>query len=272
MTAACRELRLTGRPASPGLAAGPLFVLATRPAATRRRHRRSRARGRAPCAPPSPPPIDDLEAAARQADGDAADILEFQVAMLEDDALAERRLRRHRDGSPADARLERRRWLREIADYETADDEYFRARAADLADLRDRVLRHLSGAEPPGERCRPAPSWSRATCRRRGSSASTGAAAAAIAAGRRQPDQPCRHAGARPRRADGGRPRGDRLPVRAGRAMVDGDAAQSSSTPMPGTRADFEPRAAATGRRSRRPHSRSWSAGPPPCPDGTPVR
>ena len=34
----------------------------------------------------------------------------------------------------------------QIADYETSDDDYFRARAADLDDLRDRVLRNLSGA------------------------------------------------------------------------------------------------------------------------------
>ena len=35
----------------------------------------------------------------------------------------------------------------EIAGYETSDDDYFRARAADLIDLRDRVLRNLSGAD-----------------------------------------------------------------------------------------------------------------------------
>jgi phosphotransferase system enzyme I (PtsI) len=34
----------------------------------------------------------------------------------------------------------------EIAGYAAAEDEYFRARAADLIDLRDRVLRHLTGA------------------------------------------------------------------------------------------------------------------------------
>ncbi len=49
-------------------------------------------------------------------------------------------------------------WLAAMAEqitiYEAADDEYFRARAADLTDVRDRVLRNLSGAEiktpPPG--------------------------------------------------------------------------------------------------------------------------
>ena len=33
----------------------------------------------------------------------------------------------------------------EIASYEEAEDSYFRARASDLRDLRDRVLRHLAG-------------------------------------------------------------------------------------------------------------------------------
>ncbi len=33
----------------------------------------------------------------------------------------------------------------QIADYRAAGDEYFRARSADLVDLRDRVLRLLSG-------------------------------------------------------------------------------------------------------------------------------
>jgi phosphotransferase system enzyme I (PtsI) len=36
----------------------------------------------------------------------------------------------------------------EIAGYVSSDDEYFRARAADLRDIRDRVLSHLSGESP----------------------------------------------------------------------------------------------------------------------------
>ena len=35
----------------------------------------------------------------------------------------------------------------EIAGYRAAEDEYFRARAADLVDIRDRVLAHLSGVD-----------------------------------------------------------------------------------------------------------------------------
>src|SRR5262249_13177452 len=57
------------------------------------------------------------------------------------------------EGEPAD-----RAWVAaidpEIATYDHADDPYFRARASDLRDLRDRVLRRLAGevdqAVPPG--------------------------------------------------------------------------------------------------------------------------
>ena len=41
----------------------------------------------------------------------------------------------------------RRRWTEHIADYRAADDDYFRARADDLVDLRDRVLRNLLGGD-----------------------------------------------------------------------------------------------------------------------------
>ena len=77
-------------------------------------------------------------------DGEAQDILGFQVAMLEDDALAAPALLAIGGGTPAHVA-----WCAaldgEIAGYEASDDDYFRARAADLRDIRDRVLRHLSG-------------------------------------------------------------------------------------------------------------------------------
>ena len=73
--------------------------------------------------------------------------------MLEDDALAGGCLCGDRAGAPADHAW-RGALDREIAGYEAAEDEYFRARAADLADLRDRVLDALAGANaraiPPG--------------------------------------------------------------------------------------------------------------------------
>lgn len=85
--------------------------------------------------------------------GEAAEMLEFQLAMLEDDALVAPAFEAIDAGSTADdawkAALDG-----EIAGYETADDEYFRARTADLHDLRERVLRALHGdvglVVPPG--------------------------------------------------------------------------------------------------------------------------
>lgn len=85
--------------------------------------------------------------------GDSADILEFQLAMLQDDALSGPALDLIAEGRSAwDA------WRSvmdgEIAGYEISSDAYFRARAADLKDIRDQVLRALGGgtaeAMPPG--------------------------------------------------------------------------------------------------------------------------
>ena len=77
-------------------------------------------------------------------EADAAGVLGFQVAMLEDDALSAPALAAIAAGAAADAA-----WVKalnaEIAGYADSDDDYFRARAADLKDMRDRVLRHLSG-------------------------------------------------------------------------------------------------------------------------------
>ncbi len=138
------EIHLTGRPASPGLAIGPVTVLAAGLA------------NRTAIGDPA------QEAAALQAaieaataeiaeliatvQGEAAEILEFQVAMLEDDALAEGAYDAISAGIAADHAW-RSALDAEISGYHAAEDEYFRARAADLADIRDRVLARLSGAD-----------------------------------------------------------------------------------------------------------------------------
>ena len=94
---------------------------------------------------------DALAAASKQiaalmdtADEQAAAILEFQVAMLEDTELYGPVLRQMEEGVAAAPA-----WIAaldvQIAGYETADDSYFRARAADLADIKERVLRNLAG-------------------------------------------------------------------------------------------------------------------------------
>ena len=78
--------------------------------------------------------------------GDAAQILEFQVALLEDDELLDPIFAAIAEGAPAHTA-----WSSaldaQIADYHAAADEYLQARSSDLADLRDRVLRTLRGAQ-----------------------------------------------------------------------------------------------------------------------------
>ena len=78
--------------------------------------------------------------------GDAAQILEFQVALLEDDDFLDPIFAAIVEGAPAhtawSSALEA-----QIADYNAAADEYLQARSSDLADLRDRVLCTLRGGE-----------------------------------------------------------------------------------------------------------------------------
>jgi len=77
-------------------------------------------------------------------DEDAAAILIFQIALLEDENLAAPAFARIAAGEVAT-----KAWVAaidpQIASYDQADDPHFRARAADLRDLRDRVLRRLAG-------------------------------------------------------------------------------------------------------------------------------
>ena len=89
----------------------------------------------------------DLAALARRSrgDDDAEAILSFQIALLEDDNLAAPAFALIADGEVASRGLEcRDRSGNRVATMQ-ADDPYFRARASDLRDLRDRVLRHLAG-------------------------------------------------------------------------------------------------------------------------------
>lgn len=136
------ELRLSGRPASPGFAQGLPFRLPERVVATSRfgnRDQEFQALRRA---------IDDsvrrLNDMVSRLDADAAELIGFQIAMLEDDALAEPAFAAIDAGISANDA-----WLNtieaEIAHYRSAEDEYFRARSADLEDMRDLVLDILSG-------------------------------------------------------------------------------------------------------------------------------
>jgi phosphotransferase system enzyme I (PtsI) len=144
--------RIEGRPAAPGIALGPLVRLI----AAKQETRRSRSTGgerQALTDALDASRLDLAALAAKVEDEDAEAILSFQIALLEDDTLAASAFALIADGEIAN-----RAWIAaidpEIASYDHANDAYFRARASDLRDLRDRVLRRLAGevdqAVPPG--------------------------------------------------------------------------------------------------------------------------
>ncbi len=143
-------LKLRGRAAAPGLAAGPLARMSSAigesraagsPEVERTALRQAIARAAA-----------DLEALATSQTREAAEILEFQLALLEDEDLYGPAFSQIDAGTPAD-----RAWDSalgaQIADYAAADDDYFRGRAADLADLRDRVRRVIFGEGRVASNC-----------------------------------------------------------------------------------------------------------------------
>ncbi len=129
--------------ASAGLALGPLVVhrQAKRVARTPGSADQERSALRAALAQAE----QELNALAESSDDAAAEIIEFQVALLDDEDLIDPIDAAIADGAAADTA-----WAealdREIADYLDGDDEYFQARAADLTDLRERVLDALAGA------------------------------------------------------------------------------------------------------------------------------
>jgi phosphotransferase system enzyme I (PtsI) len=138
------EIRLIGRPASPGFARGSLFKLppagpATRaatgdPQAEEDALRQAIARA-----------LTEVSALAQAAEGEGADILSFQLVLLSDEELYQGALDAIRAGESA-----HKAWhaalSAEIAGYANTDDPYFRARSADFADIRDRVACHLAGS------------------------------------------------------------------------------------------------------------------------------
>jgi phosphotransferase system enzyme I (PtsI) len=140
------ELRLIGRPASPGVALSRLFVLGDDDAQADMRpggdpeHEANRLRSAIASS------VAELERLCGSAAADARDILEFQIAMLGDEALAESAFAAIAGGQGAPAAW-RYALDAQVRDYENAGDEYFRARAADLEDLRDRVFAVLSGGQ-----------------------------------------------------------------------------------------------------------------------------
>lgn len=144
-------LALSGTPASPGYAEGPLFRM-DGPQANYRAKASPQAE-RAALEQAIEASTGALATLAAEASGEAADMLEFQIAMLSDEALTSPAFDAIAQGQPADAAW-RQVMEAEIAGYQASEDDYFRARSADLRDIRDRVLRELSGeseaASPPG--------------------------------------------------------------------------------------------------------------------------
>jgi phosphoenolpyruvate-protein phosphotransferase (PTS system enzyme I) len=141
---AVTEIHLTGRPASPGLAIGPVTVLTA--AIAKRTAIGDPAQEAAALQAAIEAATAEIAELMSTMQGEVADILEFQIAMLEDDALAEGAYDAISVGVAADHAW-RSALDAEISGYRAAEDEYFRARAADLADIRDRVLARLSGGD-----------------------------------------------------------------------------------------------------------------------------
>ena len=142
-------LRLTGTPASGGYAEGPIFCLDG--GAASYISKGSAAAEAQALRAAIEAASEQLAALAAAATGEAADMLEFQLAMLADESLSESAFAAIDAGLQAD-----KAWSEalagEIAGYDAADDEYFRARAADLKDIRQQVLDVLTSA---GERIAP---------------------------------------------------------------------------------------------------------------------
>jgi phosphoenolpyruvate-protein phosphotransferase (PTS system enzyme I) len=138
------ETRCTGRTASPGVAVGSLYVLPTVIAGKRGAGTPSQEDAALTAA--IAVAKSELAVLTAQSEGEAVEILSFQVAMLEDDELAAPARAEIAAGVAADLAW-RNALDAQVDDYAASDDEYFRARVVDLVDIRDRVLQQLSGAQ-----------------------------------------------------------------------------------------------------------------------------
>ena len=134
-----------GRAASPGLASGPVVALE----ATAIRAEATTVRPADPAAELArlAQALEDasaqLSVLIERVDEDAAEMLEFQLAMIEDEELSAPAVAAITGGTAAPVAFEAALDAA-IAGYLASDDDYFRARSADLVDIRNRVLRLLS--------------------------------------------------------------------------------------------------------------------------------
>lgn len=135
-------MRIHGRCAAPGFALGPIHRVIARSGSYRPSDAPQTEAARLASAIASA--LAELEAAAAAAQGEAKDMLGFQAAMLSDAALAETAFEKIDAGTAADKAWENA-LDQEIAGYLDSADEYFRARASDLKDIKGRVLGALTG-------------------------------------------------------------------------------------------------------------------------------
>jgi phosphoenolpyruvate-protein phosphotransferase (PTS system enzyme I) len=135
-----------GVAAAPGVASGPLVRLAEAAGASRA-DRGTPVEQKARLETAIAAALAELEALAATADEEAAAIVGFQIAMLEDEALSAPAFAAIEGGAEA-ASAWRDVLGSQVAEYRAADDELFRARASDLADLMLRVETRLAGAAP----------------------------------------------------------------------------------------------------------------------------
>ena len=146
------ELRLIGRPASAGFAVGPIALLSSFNVMVREGG--EAVAEAAALRDAISTALTQLSQLSAHAKSDGADILAFQIAMLEDETLAAPAFAAITEGATAD-RAWRTALDAEIGGYEKAEDEHFRARANDLRDICERVLSALTGgvtepSVPPG--------------------------------------------------------------------------------------------------------------------------
>ena len=142
-TAVC----LRGTPVSPGLALGRLVVLADEDRVPRRERGSDDEEASRLLAAIAAASAELTALMERAGDDEAQAILAFQVAMLADAVVTDPALTAIKAGATADAAWRAAMDL-QIREYHEASDLYFRARASDLRDMRDRVLRRLGGAAP----------------------------------------------------------------------------------------------------------------------------
>jgi len=137
------ERIFAGKVASPGLAFGQVRLHARptvdlRPAGPPEEEERRLATALAEAGA-------QLARLAARASEEGQAILEFQIALIEDGELTDPVRQAILDRGSAAAAW-RQVLDRQVGEYDSSEDDYFRARAADIADLRDRVLALLAGS------------------------------------------------------------------------------------------------------------------------------